>query len=833
METRLISPVLSVVEKTLDIAFIPLLALILLGRIQDFPGTTIILIVVAVIYATRKVLAEEEDGRGIGFNWMDISTLVVMTSEIVNYFASTYRLNTLSSVVDVSFLFLLYWVIRLNLKHEYQFVGLILILGFFGAYFTARVIYVFRPQYQRFTFFQFTDLSNFRERIDLLTPNGMPIAEWVTLFLMFLPFPILLLIKYKHRWRILLLPTVCLVLLVLIAIAISFSRALYISAFSFFLIGSGLCLYYRLFPWRELVLFNGILALMFLLMVAFSPIAKPVVTTMSIVSTSSQIRSLQGRVSTWTTALEMVRSHPLLGIGSYNFPMQYVTYRPANTVYVGRALNCVLQILIEKGVLGLVAYCVLLFTFLKTSHQRVRLSAGDLFEKSAVVLFVAVCASVIVRDLSYFSILTNKGVASLLCFMFAFNARSPLSSRSSKDLFLVSRSLSGGVLILALMIFSLVSLRYARVLRGETAFRSFSRSFALKQNHQAGEDIESAISVSPENAYYVSNKALLLATTLTANLDARKLSENDLELGEEDKSRIKSAIDLYNRALELNPGDDCFHHNLGWLYYFLGERESAFIHFRRAIDISGDVPLYHVSLGLLYERTNEPRQALSEYGAAIRLSPGMVDSDFFHDLKKRLPNETEEILKADTSYFEDQLGHGNDPIFNANLGKLYLYTGRIDDAIKRLRDSTLQLPALSRAWLNIGQCYELVGDEKEAKLSYERAAFLEEANYSTWDRLGNLAYRQRESTAAITYYQRALTHRMKQSSIHSERVFRIYRSRDIVANDIVPTNLLAYSEPSLNVAGVYARLAEMYRANGNQAAASYFDNLKAGLERGK
>ena len=107
METRLISPGRAVLEKMLDIAFIPLLGVILLGRVQDFPATTIIITVVGVIYTTRNVLAEEGALRDIGFNWVDISTLVVMTSEILNYFASTYRLNTLSSLVDVSFLFLL------------------------------------------------------------------------------------------------------------------------------------------------------------------------------------------------------------------------------------------------------------------------------------------------------------------------------------------------------------------------------------------------------------------------------------------------------------------------------------------------------------------------------------------------------------------------------------------------------------------------------------------------------------------------------------------------------------------------------------------------------
>jgi tetratricopeptide (TPR) repeat protein len=831
MESPRISSGRAVLQKMLDIAFVPLLGIILLGRIHDFPATTIIIIVVAVIYTTRNVLTEEGGIREIGFNWVDLATLVVMASEILNYFASTYKLNTLSSLADVSFLFLLYWTIRVNLKHEYQFTGLVLILTFFAAYFTARVIYVFGPQYQHITDLHFADLSNFRERIDLLTPNGMAIAEWITLFLMFLPFPLLLLIRYKHKWPLMLLPIVCFELLVLLAIAISFSRALYLSAFSFFLIGSVLCLYYRLFPLRQLLIFNGILAVVFLVIVALSPIAKPVITTMSILRTSSQIRSLQGRFTTWTTAPAMVRAHPLLGIGSYNFPMQYVKYQPRNTVYVGRAFNCFLQILIEKGMLGLFAYCFLLFSFLKTSYRRIRLSMEHVFDKSVVVLFVAVCASVIIRDLSYASLLSNKGVASLLCFMFAVNAGLPLSTRSPNHLPSVRRSPFGALPILALITFALVSMKYTQVLRSESAFHSFARNFAVKQNLQAGEDIEKAISESSENAYYVSNKALLLASTLSLKFDPRRFRENQLEFSEEDKSRIGLAIDLYNRALELNPGDDCFHHNLGWLYCLLRQPAMASMHFRKAIDISSEIALYHVSLGLFYEWTNEQGKALSEYAVAIRLAPGMVDSDFFQDLQRRLPKEAEEILRANTLYFEDQLGLGNDPIFNASLGKLYLYRGRAEDAIKSLKESTSQLPSLSRPWANLGQCYELVGDESDAKLSYERAAFLEDADYSNWDRLGNMAYRHQQLTPAITYYERALTRWLKQSSIHSDRVFRVYRSKYIVPNDIIPTNLLAYSEPSFNDVGVYSRLAEMYRATGNQAAASYFDNLKEGLER--
>lgn len=100
METRLLSPGQGVLEKALDILFIPFVGLIVLARIQDLPAANIIIILFGAIYTTRNVLTAQERFSDLRLNWVDISTVVVMTSEIINYFASTYRVNTLSNLVD-------------------------------------------------------------------------------------------------------------------------------------------------------------------------------------------------------------------------------------------------------------------------------------------------------------------------------------------------------------------------------------------------------------------------------------------------------------------------------------------------------------------------------------------------------------------------------------------------------------------------------------------------------------------------------------------------------------------------------------------------------------
>jgi hypothetical protein len=88
-----------------------------------------------------------------------------------------------------------------------------------------------------------------------------------------------------------------------------------------------------------------------------------------------------------------------------------------------RPFNYFLHLLIEKGVLGLLVYLLLLFSFFIVSHRKVRLLQGDVYRASVVVCFMIAYAAVMVRDLSESSILANRGASVILWFMFANNAR--------------------------------------------------------------------------------------------------------------------------------------------------------------------------------------------------------------------------------------------------------------------------------------------------------------------------------------------------------------------------------------------------------------------------
>jgi O-antigen ligase len=136
----------------------------------------------------------------------------------------------------------------------------------------------------------------------------------------------------------------------------------------------------------------------------------------------SQVRSFEGRMHLWRASVDIVEQHPWTGVGTYNFPMRYAAYTEDHTAIVVSTFNYFLQILAERGALGLLAYSLLLFAFFKTSAAHIKLCKSELHRLTAI-LFVASFAAVIVRDLTYSSILINKGANAVLWLMFAASAR--------------------------------------------------------------------------------------------------------------------------------------------------------------------------------------------------------------------------------------------------------------------------------------------------------------------------------------------------------------------------------------------------------------------------
>jgi O-antigen ligase len=419
-------------NKIFDSFFVFITCLIIIVKIYGLFNLNFLFLVVFFIYLVRNVFLIDRNASIPGYTWLDVAVLLIAVAEGVSYAASMYCENSFYSVVEISFLVLFFYWIKFNLKHNYQRTMIYLFISGLGVLISIEGVLSLLSGYIQMKEAGFSDLSDFRHIIYVGSSAGSPTGEWITLYLAFLPFSFIVLFekfrKGKRESFLLLIP----VILILIIPVLSCFRGMYLALASFTIIGSSLFLLYKLASLKKVILFNAVFLLSLGLMVVPSPFFKPVLTTFSMFQTTSQVRSYEGRKSLWKSGVEIIMDHPVSGIGANNFPIRYVTYKDQSddAPFIGRVFNFLLQVAIEKGLIGLCAYCVLILAFFFISHRKIKLLQDDWNQRVVVVLFISTFAAIMVRDLTYSSILSNKGVHLLLWFMLAHNAQLPNTKNS-------------------------------------------------------------------------------------------------------------------------------------------------------------------------------------------------------------------------------------------------------------------------------------------------------------------------------------------------------------------------------------------------------------------
>lgn len=407
----------------LDILLIPVVAFFITLKFHERFNVNLYLIAVSLLYVFRSIFLDARRRVAAQFNLLDVSVSLVVVSEVCNYFLSTYRLNSFFSLVEILFLFLFYWLVRFHLTREYQRTALFIFLTLWGVYLAGFAFDSVHGLHGRLRALGFADITNFRNYIYMLNPIGLSIGEWCTVLFLLLPFPLILIVKYRAR-RFVSWPLTLVVAAIMLTLMLTFIRGVYIAAAVFFIVGSALFLGFRIFPARKIFAFNS--AVIILLLIGIVPVWRPALTTLSLFSTTSQVRSFEGRRQVWKDSLGMIEDHPLSGVGASNFTMQYVAYRAqgAEAAFALRPFNYLLHIVLEKGLLGLFTYSLMFFSFLFVAYKKLMRLRGDVYRQSVILLFVTALVSILVRDMSESSIAVNRGVGILLWFIFAHVAQS-------------------------------------------------------------------------------------------------------------------------------------------------------------------------------------------------------------------------------------------------------------------------------------------------------------------------------------------------------------------------------------------------------------------------
>jgi tetratricopeptide (TPR) repeat protein len=337
--------------------------------------------------------------------------------------------------------------------------------------------------------------------------------------------------------------------------------------------------------------------------------------------------------------------------------------------------------------------------------------------------------------------------------------------------------------------------------------------------------INKAIEYSSDNALLYAHKALIeykeLDENKIINLNNIKLEKKDI-----DDVKLSAVINLYLKALSLNYNDDCFHHNLGWLYLLKGENRKAFQEISESIAIDSNIAIYHISKGLFFEINNQLDSALYEYKIAIKLSPDILDSYFYSGLKSRYYFKADSIVKVAKKELNDDFTLTKSPILCARLAKIYFTTQDTVEA-KRLYEITVEvLPNLNRPWYYLAIIDGKYAKHKKTTETYlKRATLLDNSDYLPTLALADF-YEQTALSynTVIEYYKSSIKNWIHLSSEHSLRVKIIY-NQNTLKNDLIPIGLLNHCKPKFDIEKACEKVASIYNKEGVKNMADYYLTL--------
>jgi tetratricopeptide (TPR) repeat protein len=151
---------------------------------------------------------------------------------------------------------------------------------------------------------------------------------------------------------------------------------------------------------------------------------------------------------------------------------------------------------------------------------------------------------------------------------------------------------------------------------------------------------------------------------------------------------LKQAVDIYIRAITLQPDDFDSHLNISACFFQLGEVEQAGKYCRQAISIDPNSAKAYANLATIEESQDNLYEAIKAYKACLE-----------QDMHQP------EVLM--------------------NLGTAYMRQGRLKAAMKTFQQAVEEDPNSSGPWEKIGACHFYLRDFTEAKNAYDKAVALD------------------------------------------------------------------------------------------------------------
>ncbi len=198
---------------------------------------------------------------------------------------------------------------------------------------------------------------------------------------------------------------------------------------------------------------------------------------------------------------------------------------------------------------------------------------------------------------------------------------------------------------------------------------------------------------------------------------------NKMALAKADSQRYDLAIDILREALYLTPWDPELFLNLGSMFYYNDQLDSAEFMFKRATLMRPSFAMAYTNLSKVYIKQKKYKQALDAVDNAIEQDPEfseawLTKSEIY--LENNLIDDAVTLLKEQTEK-EPDISE-----YHSQLGYIYQKTGLIDDAINEYLYALNIDPGASSIYFNLGNAFF-----QQCRLGDAQSAFLQAIELDT------------------------------------------------------------------------------------------------------
>jgi len=364
-------------------------------------------------------------------------------------------------------------------------------------------------------------------------------------------------------------------------------------------------------------------------------------------------KSADIRKVVWRGAIDIWRHHPLFGTGPETFAYSYYWYRPREhndlsewDFLYNKAHNEYLNYAATTGTLGLVAYLILIGSFLVWSVKKVISCQLSVISSALAAGFT----SIAVTNFFGFSVVP----VSLLFFLFPAFAVTISDTkdeiRETKEnpkIFASQRLISAGILLFTFY-FLLLILKYWYA---DAQFSKAEKLGKAGQYNLAYGAASSTVSLRPFEPSYHDELGLDLAGLAA-------LAQND-KTATLSAQLAKMAVEQSTQALKISPFNLNFWKNRIKIFYRLGEvdgqyYQQALATLLQAEQLAPTDPKIKYNLGLLYAQFGQTETAITTLEETVKLKPNYIDVRYALSLlyrqigrKDEARQQLEEILRID------------------------------------------------------------------------------------------------------------------------------------------------------------------------------------------